>query len=189
MSDSSGSASVCCASSAASRRWRRPRASSVPSASRCGCQKRRNGSNHAAACSRGSGVDRVEPADALGAHRREARLPQHAEVLRDGGLGDAELALHVLADLAGAALALREEFEDAPANRIAENVECVHGIHTCPMTYISQESIIWPGFSARRMTPWLPTPPPSRPSRSSAPARWAGRSLTGCRAPAWPPGE
>ena len=34
-----------------------------------------------------------------------------------------------LADLARAELAVGEQLEDAPADRIAEDVECVHGIH------------------------------------------------------------
>jgi hypothetical protein len=48
-------------------------------------------------------------------------------VRRDGRLRDAELALDLFADPAGAELALREEFEDASADRIAEDVERVHG--------------------------------------------------------------
>ena len=55
-------------------------------------------------------------------------LAQHAQVLRHGGLRDAELALDDVADLARALLAVGEQLEDAPADRIPEDVERVHAL-------------------------------------------------------------
>jgi hypothetical protein len=51
---------------------------------------------------------------------------QHLEVLGDGRLGDAELALDHLAERAGGELAVPEQLQDAAAHRIAEYVERVH---------------------------------------------------------------
>jgi hypothetical protein len=47
-------------------------------------------------------------------------------VLRDSRLGDAELVLDGRADGTGALLTRGEQFEDPPANGIAEDVESVH---------------------------------------------------------------
>jgi hypothetical protein len=47
-------------------------------------------------------------------------------VLRHGGLRDAELALHDLAELARAALAAGEKLEQASADRVSQNIERVH---------------------------------------------------------------
>ena len=74
----------------------------------------------------GRRVDGVEAASAVGAHGGESRLAQHAQVLRDRGLRDAELARDDLAEVAGAALAVREQLDDAPADRVSEDVERVH---------------------------------------------------------------
>ncbi len=71
-------------------------------------------------------LDGVQTAGPLRPHRREARLSQHAEMLRDRGLGDSELMPDDVRDGAGAQLLIREQFEDAAPNRIAENVERVH---------------------------------------------------------------
>ena len=60
-------------------------------------------------------------------------------MLRDGGLRDVELPLNHFADLAGAELAVGEQLEHAAADRIAEDVECVHASMYCVATYISQE--------------------------------------------------
>ena len=62
-------------------------------------------------------------------------------MLRHRGLRDAELALDHLADLAGAALAVCEQLEDAAADRIAEDVERVHASSIASLTYISQDAI------------------------------------------------
>ncbi len=47
----------------------------------------------------GARVERVQAARALGEHRREAAVAQHLELLRDRGLGDAELGGDDLDDL------------------------------------------------------------------------------------------
>ena len=171
------------------RRARRPRASSVPSASRCGCQNRRNGSNQASAASSGGGIDGVQPPRAVGAHGRETRLAQHAQVLRHRRLRDAELALDDLAELAGAALSVGEELEHAPAHRISEDVECVHGLNYCATDlYKSRRDV--QRAAVRRMVA-MPTAChalPPVPSRSSEPGRWAARSCTASSARVWPHG-
>ena len=71
-------------------------------------------------------VHRVEPAGALGAHRGEAVLPQHPQVLGDGRLGDAELLPDDRRHRAGALLAVGEQFEDPSPYRVTEDVERVH---------------------------------------------------------------
>ena len=71
-------------------------------------------------------LDRVEPPGALGAHRREAGLAQHPQVLRDRRLGDPELVPDDLGDRARRVLAGGEQLEDASADRVAEDVERVH---------------------------------------------------------------
>ena len=71
------------------------------------------------------GVDRVQAAGAVGADRGEAGLAQDAQVGRDAGLGDAELALDDRADRARGLLAVGEQLEDAAADGIAEDVEGV----------------------------------------------------------------
>src|SRR3954469_21788275 len=85
------------------------------------------------------GVHRVEAAGAVRAHRREPRLPEHAEVLGDRGLGDAELRADDAGDRARRLLAGGEQLEDPAADGIAEDVE---GVHDAPLlsklTYISQ---------------------------------------------------
>jgi hypothetical protein len=47
-------------------------------------------------------------------------------VLRDGGLADPELLLDRCAHGACAGLAVREQLENATADRVPEDVECVH---------------------------------------------------------------
>src|SRR5262245_19491909 len=71
-------------------------------------------------------IDRVEAAGSLGAGGREASFAQHPQVGGDARLGDAELALDDAAHRAGGQLAVSEEFEDAAADGIAEDVEGVH---------------------------------------------------------------
>src|SRR5690606_10091202 len=56
-----------------------------------------------------AGVERVDPAPALGPDPGEAGVPQHLELLRDGRLGDAELGAYDVDDLARAELALGEQ--------------------------------------------------------------------------------
>ena len=83
-------------------------------------------------------VDRVEAAGAVGSHGREARLAEHAEVLGDGGLRDAELLMHDATEVARRGLALGEQLEEPSADRISEDVERVHALSTSGFAYISQ---------------------------------------------------
>jgi hypothetical protein len=73
-------------------------------------------------------VDCVKPTGAFGAHRREPRFTQDAEVLGHRGLGDPELGADDLGDRARRLLTGGEELEDASADGIAEDVERVHGL-------------------------------------------------------------
>src|SRR5947207_3375833 len=93
------------------------------------------------------GPYRVEPARALGPDAGEAVVPQDAQVLRDGRLGDAELFPDHHGDRARAALAAGEQLQDAPADGIAQDVERVHLSHYLVPAYISQARHRW---NARR---------------------------------------
>ena len=73
------------------------------------------------------GLDCVEPSGARGADPREPVLPQHAQMLRDPGLGKAELPLHDGRDLPGRQLSVGEQFKDPPPDGIAQDFERVHG--------------------------------------------------------------
>nr|MDT0665546.1 hypothetical protein [Micromonospora sp. DSM 115978] len=53
------------------------------------------------------------------------------------GLGDAEFGLHRRGHRPRSHLAVGEQFEDAPAHRVAEDVERVHGTECTAQTYIS----------------------------------------------------
>ena len=75
-----------------------------------------------------AGFDGIDAPRPLGAGDREAGLAKHAEMLRDGGLGDPELALHDRAEFSGAVLAVREQFEQAPSHGVTQNVQRVHGL-------------------------------------------------------------
>ena len=68
----------------------------------------------------------VKPTGTLGAHSREPRLAQDAEVLGHRGLGDPELGSDGLGDRARRLLTAREQLENASADGIAEDVERVH---------------------------------------------------------------
>ena len=76
----------------------------------------------------GGGVEGVDAAGAVDADVGEARVAEDFEVLGDGGLADAELALDERDDLPGGVLAAGEKLEDAAADGIAEDVEGVHHI-------------------------------------------------------------
>ena len=71
-------------------------------------------------------VDGVEPPGALGPDRREPAVAQDLEVLRDGRLRDPELRLDDRGDRPGGQLAVGEQLEDPPPDRVAEDVERVH---------------------------------------------------------------
>ncbi|GAA1935096.1 hypothetical protein GCM10009775_28760 [Microbacterium aoyamense] len=47
-------------------------------------------------------------------------------MVRDGGLADAELGPHDIGELPRGSVSLREELDEAAADRIAEDVESVH---------------------------------------------------------------
>jgi len=81
-------------------------------------------------------VDGVEPTGALGAHRREPRFAQDAEMLGHRGLGDPELGSDDLGDRARRLLTAREQLENASADRIAEDVERVHKVRVSCCAYI-----------------------------------------------------
>src|SRR5690606_21672463 len=83
-------------------------------------------------------VDGVQPPGALGADGGEAVLAQHFQVLGDGGLGDAVLALDDGGDRAGAQLAVGEELQDPAPDGVAEDVERVHAPSVSADPYISQ---------------------------------------------------
>lgn len=76
-----------------------------------------------------SGVDGIEPAGAGRTDGGEAGFAQHLQVLAHRRLGDAELPPDDFDDLARGVLPLREEFEDAPPDGVAEDVE---GVHSAP---------------------------------------------------------
>lgn len=68
----------------------------------------------------------VEPAGAFRANVGEAALAQHTQLARDSRLRKPELRLHDIDDVAGAALAGRQQLENAPPHRIAQDVEGLH---------------------------------------------------------------
>ncbi len=74
-------------------------------------------------------VDGIDTARSLDADVNEAAFTQRAEVLGDGGLGDSEFAPDDLCEAAGALLAASQQFQDAAADGISENIESVRGGH------------------------------------------------------------
>ncbi len=78
----------------------------------------------------GPAVDRVQPPLTLGPHRGEAVIPQHFQVLRHRRLADRELILDGGTDDAGRQLSVGEQLENAPANRITQDIERVHKVDT-----------------------------------------------------------
>lgn len=74
-------------------------------------------------------VDRIDATWSVDAHAGETGVSQNPEMLRDGGLGDAELFLDDLDDVARTMLAFGEQLQNAASNRIAENIESVHSAH------------------------------------------------------------
>src|SRR5690348_10780248 len=84
------------------------------------------------------GVHRVQAPGPARPHGRQAAVPEHPQVLRDGRLGDAELPLDDRADRAGGQLPLGEQLQDPPPHRIAEHVKRMHLSKISRLTYISQ---------------------------------------------------
>ena len=68
-------------------------------------------------------IDLVDPARSVGVDRREAMVAQHFQMLGDGGLRDPELLPHDRDDLSRGVAILGEDLENAPADRIAEDVD------------------------------------------------------------------
>ena len=79
------------------------------------------------------GVERIEPALSVGADVRETAVAQDPQMLRDRRLTDAELGSDDVHDLPGRLLAGGEQLEDAPPDRVAEDVERVHGSKVQPI--------------------------------------------------------
>src|SRR5262245_48276595 len=73
-----------------------------------------------------SDLDRVDAARSVRTHIGKAALAQRLEMLRHCWLRDAELALDDGDDIARALLAARQQFQNPPANRVAEDIEGVH---------------------------------------------------------------
>ncbi len=71
-------------------------------------------------------VQRVEPTGAFGANAREAALPEHAQLPRDGRLRKSELDPYDVDNVTGAALAGGKQLEDAAPDGVAEDVEGFH---------------------------------------------------------------
>jgi len=86
----------------------------------------------------GRRVDGVQAPGTFRAHGGEAVLAQDTQMLRHARLGDAELSLHDRRDRTRGLLAIGEELEDAPADRVAEDVERMHGTTISADAYISQ---------------------------------------------------
>ena len=87
----------------------------------------------------GSGVDGVQSSRALRAHVREAALAQNPEVLRDGGLADAELLPDDNRNITRRELLIEEQLQYPLPDRIAENVERVHTDKLAELPYIRQD--------------------------------------------------
>jgi hypothetical protein len=79
------------------------------------------------------GFDCVESMLSFRTHAREAVFAQHAQVLRNRGLGDRKLALDHLDHRTGAALAAREQLEDTPPDRISQYIERVHRLNAAQL--------------------------------------------------------
>src|SRR5690606_32076343 len=73
------------------------------------------------------GLERVDPHPPLGPAAHEARLAQHPQMAGHRGLADPELLLHDGRDLARGLVPGGEELDQAASDRVAEDVESVHG--------------------------------------------------------------
>ena len=114
----------------------RPRCSSVSSASRRLVQK--PAARRPTTSPRPSARPRASrSAGILGRAAREAGVAQHPQVVGDGGLADAELRADDVGQCARRLVALREQFDEPPADRIAEDVERVHATFISASTDIN----------------------------------------------------
>jgi hypothetical protein len=75
---------------------------------------------------KGRRVDGIQPTRAVGMDRREPAIPQDLEVLRHGRLRDPELGPDNGRDGPRGQLAVGEQLEDPPPDRVSQNVERVH---------------------------------------------------------------
>jgi len=82
-------------------------------------------------------LDGVQPSGTFRAHGGEAVLAQHAQMLGHRRLRDAELLPHDLDDLPGGAFTREQELEDAPPDRVAQDIERVHASVLSVLAYIS----------------------------------------------------
>lgn len=71
------------------------------------------------------------------ARTRANPLPQHPQVLGDGGLADAELVGNHRRHRPGGLLPVGEQFQNAAADRIAEDIKRVHRARMQVPTYVS----------------------------------------------------
>jgi hypothetical protein len=71
-------------------------------------------------------VDRVQPPLAVRAYGCKPVVPQHLQMLGYRGLADRELSLDGCTHGTGRLFSFGEQFEYAPANRVAEDIERVH---------------------------------------------------------------
>lgn len=74
------------------------------------------------------GSHRIEPTCPVCPDRCETVLAQDAQVLGNRRLADAELVGDHRSDGTGWDVTLRDQLEDSPTDRIAEDVECVHNL-------------------------------------------------------------
>jgi hypothetical protein len=74
------------------------------------------------------GLDGVEPASPLSPDRREPVLTQNAQMLGDSRLRQCELDPDHVRDRARGLLTVGEQLQNAPAHRVAEDIERVHEI-------------------------------------------------------------
>lgn len=77
----------------------------------------------------GTGHETVEAPGSHGPGLDDLGLSQQPQLIRDGGLPDAELDHDDLADLAGGALTIGEHLDDASTHGIGENGELAHVTH------------------------------------------------------------
>ncbi len=74
----------------------------------------------------GLGAHGVDATRGIDAHSGETAFPKHLQMLRHGRLSHTELRLDDMRHVARGALAIGEQLQEASANRVSENLECVH---------------------------------------------------------------
>ncbi len=71
-------------------------------------------------------VDGVDPPRPIDPHRRKPAIAKHFQLLRDGGLGEAELLLDGGRNVSRRVLSMGQQLQNASANRIGQHAERVH---------------------------------------------------------------